>query len=131
MQFFLQNHQKLLFFQIDTTIILFQWENKRKIKMFFNNKMCYSNFLPFLFIFQSKLFRIPFIFSLFLQKNNFCVFSKKRRNKWEKLLRNNLYFFPNSKMISKREKIKSKFFSLFNNTNLFSRLNNVLYPRNY
>ena len=39
--------------------------------------MCYFNFLPFLFIFQSKIFRIPFIFSLFLQKIIFVFFPKR------------------------------------------------------
>ena len=114
-----KNYQKLLFFQFDIKIILFQWENKRKIKMLFNNQNVLFYFFTIFIHFSIKNISYSVYFFSFSSKNKFCVFSKKRRNKSEKLLRNILHFFPNSKMISKREKIQIKIFLIsfwYNNT---------------
>ena len=77
MQFFLQNYQKILFFQIDTKIILFQWENKRKRKNVFNNQNVLFYFFTIFIHFSIKNISYSITFSLFLQKIIFVFFPKR------------------------------------------------------
>ena len=129
MQFFLQNYQKLLFFQIDIKIILFQCENKRKRKILFNNENVLFYFFTILIHFSIKNISYSVNFFSFSSKNKFCVFSKKRRNTWEKLLRNIFHFSLILNDIEKRKIQSNNFFSLFNNT-IYKKTKKIHHQKN-